>query len=78
MMSAKRRLRQGWLLLQFLLIACFSQAEELVCSQNGDLENPQLVKDGDVMLGGLFSFHNNWKEREETYTEKPLPLQCTR
>uniref|UniRef100_A0A3B5QJV1 Extracellular calcium-sensing receptor-like n=1 Tax=Xiphophorus maculatus TaxID=8083 RepID=A0A3B5QJV1_XIPMA len=76
-MSAKRRLRQGWLLLQFLLIACFSQAEELVCSQNGDLENPQLVKDGDVMLGGLFSFHNNWKEREETYTDKPLPLQCT-
>ncbi|XP_014826136.1 PREDICTED: extracellular calcium-sensing receptor-like [Poecilia mexicana] len=77
MMSAKRSLRQGWLILQLLLAACFSQAAELVCSQNGDLESPQLVKDGDVMLGGLFSFHNNWKEREETYTEKPLPLQCT-
>uniref|UniRef100_A0A3B3XG70 G-protein coupled receptors family 3 profile domain-containing protein n=1 Tax=Poecilia mexicana TaxID=48701 RepID=A0A3B3XG70_9TELE len=76
-MSAKRSLRQGWLILQLLLAACFSQAAELVCSQNGDLESPQLVKDGDVMLGGLFSFHNNWKEREETYTEKPLPLQCT-
>ncbi|XP_017163573.1 extracellular calcium-sensing receptor-like, partial [Poecilia reticulata] len=77
MMSAKRSLRQGWLISQLLLAARFSQAAELVCSQNGDLESPQLVKDGDIMVGGLFSFHNNWKEREETYTEKPLPLQCT-
>ncbi|XP_047248142.1 extracellular calcium-sensing receptor-like [Girardinichthys multiradiatus] len=30
------------------------------------------------MLGGLFSFHTNWKERENTYMERPPPLQCIR
>ncbi|XP_037533472.1 extracellular calcium-sensing receptor-like [Nematolebias whitei] len=28
------------------------------------------------MLGGLFSFHTNWIEKQETYMKKPLPLQC--
>ncbi|XP_054466638.1 extracellular calcium-sensing receptor-like [Anoplopoma fimbria] len=29
------------------------------------------------MLGGIFSFHSSWKDRQDTYTQKPLPLQCT-
>ncbi|XP_060929629.1 extracellular calcium-sensing receptor-like [Limanda limanda] len=29
------------------------------------------------MLGGILSFHSSWKDREETYTHKPLPLECT-
>ncbi|XP_068440133.1 extracellular calcium-sensing receptor-like [Clinocottus analis] len=45
--------------------------------QRGDPESPQLYKDGDVMLGGIFSFHSSWKDRQETYIQKPLPLQCT-
>ncbi|XP_073346300.1 extracellular calcium-sensing receptor-like [Pagrus major] len=28
------------------------------------------------MLGGIFSFHNKWKNRQDTYMHKPLPLQC--
>ncbi|XP_042342900.1 extracellular calcium-sensing receptor-like [Plectropomus leopardus] len=68
---------QGWALLQLLLVASFSQAEEPVCRQRGDPENPQLSKDGDIMLGGIFSFHSSWKDRQDTYMHKPLPLQCT-
>uniref|UniRef100_A0A8C6KGM4 G-protein coupled receptors family 3 profile domain-containing protein n=1 Tax=Nothobranchius furzeri TaxID=105023 RepID=A0A8C6KGM4_NOTFU len=49
--------------------------EELDCRQIGDTEKPQLVKEGDIILGGLFSFHNNWKEKRETYSFKPLPLE---
>ncbi|XP_033953413.1 extracellular calcium-sensing receptor-like [Pseudochaenichthys georgianus] len=36
-----------------------------------------MFKDGDIMLGGIFSFHNSWKNRRDSYMDKPLPLQCT-
>ncbi|XP_041796164.1 extracellular calcium-sensing receptor-like [Chelmon rostratus] len=29
------------------------------------------------MLGGIFSFHSRWKDRQDTHTHRPLPLQCT-
>uniref|UniRef100_A0A8C4DSQ7 G-protein coupled receptors family 3 profile domain-containing protein n=1 Tax=Dicentrarchus labrax TaxID=13489 RepID=A0A8C4DSQ7_DICLA len=38
---------------------------------------PQLSKDGDIMFGGIFSLHSSWKDRQDTYMHKPLPLQCT-
>uniref|UniRef100_H2TBK6 Extracellular calcium-sensing receptor-like n=1 Tax=Takifugu rubripes TaxID=31033 RepID=H2TBK6_TAKRU len=57
-------------------IISFSQAEDRVCLQMGDPENPQLTKDGDIILGGIFSFHRSWINRRDTYMHKPLPLQC--
>ncbi|XP_029372769.1 extracellular calcium-sensing receptor-like [Echeneis naucrates] len=55
----------------------FSQTEEPVCRQRGDPESPQISKDGDILLGGIFSFHSSWKDRQDTFTHKPLPLECT-
>ncbi|KAM8769877.1 extracellular calcium-sensing receptor-like [Acanthopagrus schlegelii] len=75
MTSTQRGPGKGWVLL--LLLASFSQAEEPVCRLIGDPENPQLSKDGDILLGGIFSFHIKYKNRLETYMQKPLPLQCT-
>uniref|UniRef100_A0A672Z2K9 G-protein coupled receptors family 3 profile domain-containing protein n=1 Tax=Sphaeramia orbicularis TaxID=375764 RepID=A0A672Z2K9_9TELE len=60
-----------------LLVVCFSQADEPVCRHRGDSENPQLSKNGDIILGGIFSLHSSWKTRQERYMHKPLPLQCT-
>uniref|UniRef100_A0A665TPG4 G-protein coupled receptors family 3 profile domain-containing protein n=1 Tax=Echeneis naucrates TaxID=173247 RepID=A0A665TPG4_ECHNA len=48
-----------------------------VCRQRGDPESPQISKDGDILLGGIFSFHSSWKDRQDTFTHKPLPLECT-
>uniref|UniRef100_A0A668RR13 G-protein coupled receptors family 3 profile domain-containing protein n=1 Tax=Oreochromis aureus TaxID=47969 RepID=A0A668RR13_OREAU len=65
----------GWALFQLLLVASFSQAKEPVCIQRGDPDNPQLSRDGDIILGGMFSFHSSWNDRKDTYMQKPLPLQ---
>lgn len=78
MMSTQSWPEQGWALLQLLLVVSVSQAEKPVCRLTGDPENPQIFKDGDIMLGGIFSFHSSWKGRQDTYMDKPLPLQCTR
>uniref|UniRef100_A0A672Z3A4 G-protein coupled receptors family 3 profile domain-containing protein n=1 Tax=Sphaeramia orbicularis TaxID=375764 RepID=A0A672Z3A4_9TELE len=57
---------QGWALLHLLLVVSFLQADELVCRQRGDPENPQLSKDGDIVLGAILAFHNNWENRLDT------------
>uniref|UniRef100_A0A8C4E9A0 G-protein coupled receptors family 3 profile domain-containing protein n=1 Tax=Dicentrarchus labrax TaxID=13489 RepID=A0A8C4E9A0_DICLA len=72
MTSTQRWPEQGWALLQLLLVVSFSQAEDSVCRRRGDPENPQLFKDGDIMLGGIFSFHSSWKNRQDTYMHKPF------
>uniref|UniRef100_A0A665T692 G-protein coupled receptors family 3 profile domain-containing protein n=1 Tax=Echeneis naucrates TaxID=173247 RepID=A0A665T692_ECHNA len=77
MTSTQRWPEQGWALLHLVLVASFSQAEEPVCRQRGDPENPQLSKDGDIMLGGIFSFHSRWKDRHDAFMQEPLPLECT-
>uniref|UniRef100_A0A3Q3GJT1 Extracellular calcium-sensing receptor-like n=1 Tax=Labrus bergylta TaxID=56723 RepID=A0A3Q3GJT1_9LABR len=76
MTLTKRWLEKGWALLLLSWVVYISQAEESVCSRRGDLEFPQLSMDGDIMLGGIFSFHSRWKEGQHTYWHKPLPLQC--
>ncbi|KAM9733714.1 extracellular calcium-sensing receptor-like [Menidia menidia] len=68
---------QGCALLHVLLMVNFSQTKELVCRHRGDPESPQLYKDGDIILGGIFSFHSSWENKQNTYMQKPLALQCT-
>uniref|UniRef100_A0A668RGB2 G-protein coupled receptors family 3 profile domain-containing protein n=1 Tax=Oreochromis aureus TaxID=47969 RepID=A0A668RGB2_OREAU len=77
MTSTQRWPEKGWALLQLLLVASASYAEESVCRRRGDPENLLLFKDGDIILGGVFSFHTGWKDRKDSYMNKPLPLQCT-
>lgn len=76
-MSTQKQ-EKGWALLQVLLVASLSQAEESRCRRRGDPENPLLSKDGNIMLGGVFNFHSKWNDRMENYMHKPKPLQCTR
>uniref|UniRef100_A0A8C5BKA6 Extracellular calcium-sensing receptor-like n=2 Tax=Gadus morhua TaxID=8049 RepID=A0A8C5BKA6_GADMO len=68
---------QGLALLQLLLVASFSKSEERVCSLMGEPEEPQLFKTGDIIFGGIFSFHSSWTNMKSTYVHRPLPLQCT-
>uniref|UniRef100_A0A672G7T2 Extracellular calcium-sensing receptor-like n=2 Tax=Salarias fasciatus TaxID=181472 RepID=A0A672G7T2_SALFA len=63
--------------LTLYLVVSFSGSEEPVCRYRGDPDSPLLSQDGDIMLGGIFSFHSSWKDRQNTYMHQPLPLQCT-
>lgn len=78
MMSTQMQPEKGLALLQLLLVISLSQAQESVCRRRGDPEAPLLSKDGDIMLGGFFTFHRSWKAKQDTYIQKPKPLQCTR
>ncbi|CAL8347166.1 unnamed protein product [Arctogadus glacialis] len=77
MLSTQRWSEQGLALLQLLLVASFSKSEERVCSLMGEQEEPQLFKTGDIIFGGIFSFHSSWTNMKSTYVHRPLPLQCT-
>ena len=80
MTSTQRWAKRTWALLMLLLVASVyvSLTEEPMCRRRGDPENPLLSKDGDIMLGGIFSIHEKWNDRQDTYMHKPLPLHCTR
>jgi hypothetical protein len=78
MLSTQRWSEQGLALLQLLLVASFSKSEERACSLMGEPEEPQLFKTGDIILGGIFSFHSSWRTVESSYMHRPLPLQCIR
>ncbi|KAM8768469.1 extracellular calcium-sensing receptor-like [Acanthopagrus schlegelii] len=79
MTSTQRWAKRTWALLMLLLVASVyvSLTEEPMCRRRGDPENPLLSKDGDIMLGGIFSIHEKWNDRQDTYMHKPLPLHCT-
>ncbi|KAF7218547.1 extracellular calcium-sensing receptor-like [Nothobranchius furzeri] len=75
-MSTWKRLGQCFVLIKLQLLVSYSQTEDMLCSRIGDPEVPQLSRDGDIMLAGFFYFHVSWKNKQNTYTQKPSPLEC--
>ncbi|KTG01397.1 hypothetical protein cypCar_00047971, partial [Cyprinus carpio] len=59
-----------WLL--FTLV----RAADPPCKLWGPPDIPQLRRDGDVTIGGIFSFHNSWEEIMPTFTSKPERANC--
>ncbi|XP_036441641.1 LOW QUALITY PROTEIN: uncharacterized protein LOC118818483 [Colossoma macropomum] len=59
-----------------MVIINFSRTNEIFCSLQGEPVYPQLSKDGDIIVGGIFPFHKSWEITNVSYVFKPSPLNC--
>uniref|UniRef100_A0A8C4TJS1 G-protein coupled receptors family 3 profile domain-containing protein n=1 Tax=Erpetoichthys calabaricus TaxID=27687 RepID=A0A8C4TJS1_ERPCA len=64
------------LLLLVLLTARLTEAEESVCRPHGTPGSPQLFKDGDILIGGIFSIHNTVSDIKANFSNNPQAVKC--
>uniref|UniRef100_A0A8C4S5M3 Extracellular calcium-sensing receptor-like n=1 Tax=Erpetoichthys calabaricus TaxID=27687 RepID=A0A8C4S5M3_ERPCA len=58
------------------LFGLLSKAEEPVCHLQGGHELPLLAKEGDISIGGIFSFHDNFISVNPTFKNMPESQKC--
>ncbi|XP_076853600.1 extracellular calcium-sensing receptor-like [Brachyhypopomus gauderio] len=59
-----------------MAIINFSRGNWTACTLRGESAYPQLSKDGDIIVGGIFPFHSRWEITDSSYLVKPPPLKC--
>ncbi|XP_066566408.1 extracellular calcium-sensing receptor-like [Amia ocellicauda] len=64
------------LLAEIVFIALFIRAEKPVCKPRGTIESPLIAQDGDIIIGGIFSLHNNLISNMPTFKTNPGQMQC--
>ncbi|XP_066566558.1 extracellular calcium-sensing receptor-like [Amia ocellicauda] len=64
------------LLPQIVLIALFARAEKPVCQLYGTQYLPQFSKEGDIIIGGVFSFHVNPILLNPEFKANPGQIKC--
>ncbi|KAF5895975.1 extracellular calcium-sensing receptor-like, partial [Clarias magur] len=52
------------------------RAADPPCNLLGLHNPPQLSKDGDVLIGGIFSFHVKWDQTTHVFTTGPWQPKC--
>ncbi|KAK2847796.1 hypothetical protein Q7C36_009478 [Tachysurus vachellii] len=52
-------------------------AEEASCSLRGEPAYPQIWKEGDIIIGGIFPFHFKWEITDSFYSVMPPAIKCT-
>uniref|UniRef100_A0A4W4FXF0 G-protein coupled receptors family 3 profile domain-containing protein n=1 Tax=Electrophorus electricus TaxID=8005 RepID=A0A4W4FXF0_ELEEL len=60
-----------------IAIINFSKSNGTACILQGESAYPQLSKDGDIIVGGIFSFHGSWEITDSSYVVPPPPVKCT-
>ncbi|XP_051512044.1 extracellular calcium-sensing receptor-like [Myxocyprinus asiaticus] len=64
------------LVVTVLCIASVCGIDPVTCILQGDPQPPTLFKDGDFVIGGVFSIHYYLRTEKNTYIRRPQPLEC--
>ncbi|XP_066566556.1 extracellular calcium-sensing receptor-like [Amia ocellicauda] len=64
------------LLAQIVIIVFFTRAEQPVCQPYGTQDLTQFSKEGDINIGGVFSFHVNPVIVNQEFKVNPGQIQC--
>ncbi|XP_046720582.1 extracellular calcium-sensing receptor-like [Silurus meridionalis] len=59
-----------------IVIINFSKGNGTACILQGEPAYPQLWKDGDITVGGVFPFHSNWEVTDLSYLVIPQTTKC--
>ncbi|XP_028647718.2 extracellular calcium-sensing receptor-like [Erpetoichthys calabaricus] len=62
--------------LAVVLLVLLIRAEEPLCRLQANLSFPQFSKDGDIMIGGIFSLHTSNNPTKPIFNSFPEPLLC--
>lgn len=58
-----------------LLVLCFNAASG--CELLGRFDMPSILKQGDIMIGGIFPVSNKEISRTSTFERNPPGVKCT-
>lgn len=61
-----------------LLHGAFGAEENLKCEMMGRPEFPLLSQEGDIIIGGAFTLHNQMSKPSISFGETPEDLTCSR
>ncbi|XP_066566367.1 extracellular calcium-sensing receptor-like [Amia ocellicauda] len=64
------------LLAKIVLFVFFTRAKKPVCQPYGTQDLPQFSKEGDIIIGGVFSFHVNPIKVNQEFKANPGQIQC--
>ncbi|XP_046720770.1 extracellular calcium-sensing receptor-like [Silurus meridionalis] len=64
------------LLFQLLFMVLLCQAQEPVCRVHSHIEQPELYADGDLIIGGIFSFRTGQDGYTDSFTHMPAVRPC--
>ncbi|XP_066565578.1 extracellular calcium-sensing receptor-like [Amia ocellicauda] len=64
------------LLVKVVLIVFFTGAEKPICQPYGAQDLPQFSKEGDIIIGAMFSFHKNPVVVNHTFKTSPGQVKC--
>ncbi|XP_058890409.1 extracellular calcium-sensing receptor-like isoform X2 [Acipenser ruthenus] len=62
--------------LKVVLLALLTRAQEPVCRLQGRPELPLFSKDGNIIIGGIFSLRSSIVPRTQTFTNIPEAIKC--